>query len=510
MENRFNKPRVFLSHASKNKPFIKRIADDLRACQIECWLDEYEIRDGRPWLKMIFEDGIPTCDAVLVYLTKEALDSKMVERELDAAVVHQLTEGRVNLLPYVSDATIRAQLRSDLQTLHIREWNHDNYLRILPTVVAEIWRSYFERMIEGALLQEKNRRLEQELENKRLLEQVESSVFSAREDQEFQYLHRQLSKKVDVKFSLFKDYRNDGPRRKIGTEVCRVSILRMLLGVMESGAVYFNAADLGFYLARALDKTFLTDGHEVTRSDPLGTIEPDVTTRIQNDIQTYGLTRITSGEWGISYEITDKMYRFRFWLEYNGILVDEPLDHVVTLNLEEPQSPEEQTDEGRITAQALAVDARIQQARIRKAWSTSGEGTLAVIGDIQRIFDNLKDRVSKSNEVFENIKLQFDSDSDRFSLTTGDVTLTLEGSCPTQNTEDCLMRLSVTAKKREAGSESLTVEQQIFLRGFKVKVDKSLELKWTSEGRETWSTPKLADYCWSTFMQLIQQHEERG
>ena len=70
MDHKFNKPRVFLSHSKKDERFIGKLHEDLRKCQIEPWLDTEEIRDGKSWLKVIFEDGIPTCDAVIVYFSE--------------------------------------------------------------------------------------------------------------------------------------------------------------------------------------------------------------------------------------------------------------------------------------------------------------------------------------------------------------------------------------------------------------------------------------------------------
>ena len=185
MNSRINKPRVFLSHASKDKPFIERIARDLRRCHIEYWLDKEQIRVGRSWLKGIFQDGLPTCDAVFVYLTEDALRSKMVEKELDVASVQQLEQRGVALLPYVSNPDVRRQLRSDLQALQCKEWNAENYDEMLPEVVAEIWHSYLERTVnekppedldelklEGNKLREVLDELK--LENSKLLEEVES------------------------------------------------------------------------------------------------------------------------------------------------------------------------------------------------------------------------------------------------------------------------------------------------------------------------------------------------
>jgi len=80
MEERINKPRVFLSHSKADIEFIERVNQDLHRCQISPWLDSEEIRHGKPWLDAIFEDGIPTCDAVLVYFTESSLQSKMVKK----------------------------------------------------------------------------------------------------------------------------------------------------------------------------------------------------------------------------------------------------------------------------------------------------------------------------------------------------------------------------------------------------------------------------------------------
>src|ERR1044072_95447 len=97
-----NKPRVFLSHSSSDKDFIDKLYADLRKCHIEPWLDTEEIRDGTSWLKEIFQDGIPRCDAVIVYFTEHSMKSKMVAEEIDAALVHQLSDRGVAFLPYVS------------------------------------------------------------------------------------------------------------------------------------------------------------------------------------------------------------------------------------------------------------------------------------------------------------------------------------------------------------------------------------------------------------------------
>lgn len=47
MDQRFNKPRVFLSHSKSDVEFIKKIKSDLQNCQIDTWFDEDDIRHGK-------------------------------------------------------------------------------------------------------------------------------------------------------------------------------------------------------------------------------------------------------------------------------------------------------------------------------------------------------------------------------------------------------------------------------------------------------------------------------
>lgn len=124
MENKISKPRVFLSHSKLDSGFIERITNDLRRCQIDPWLDTDEIRDGKPWLKVIFEDGISACDVVLVYLTANSIDSKFVAKEIDAAIVEQLKDEGISFLPYVGDKQIRVGVtqlrRHSVKTIYER------------------------------------------------------------------------------------------------------------------------------------------------------------------------------------------------------------------------------------------------------------------------------------------------------------------------------------------------------------------------------------------------------
>jgi len=146
-----NKPRVFLSHSKKDVDFINPLAEDLRSCQIEPWLDSEDIRHGEPWLDAIFESGIPTCDCIIVYLTENSIDSPMVKKEIDTSILQKLKDNHIGFIPYVSFAPLREKLRPDIQALQTLEWNAKNYQTLLPRVVAEIWRYFLDRTVKSSI-----------------------------------------------------------------------------------------------------------------------------------------------------------------------------------------------------------------------------------------------------------------------------------------------------------------------------------------------------------------------
>jgi len=95
---RVNLPTVFVSYSSKDLPFVKRLAGDLRDKGVNVWLDQWEIRVGDSILQKI-EEGIRAHDHFAVVLSPEAVASTWVRRELEAVVMQQHAGRRVAVLP---------------------------------------------------------------------------------------------------------------------------------------------------------------------------------------------------------------------------------------------------------------------------------------------------------------------------------------------------------------------------------------------------------------------------
>lgn len=181
-------PKLFLSHSSQDNDYIERLSAELRRCQIEPWLDSDEIRAGKPWLKVIFEEGMPTCDAVFVYFTENALGSPMVAKEVDTSLIQQMSDANINFIPYAESESVRKKLRPDIQSIHCPILSEENHKEVFPRIVAEVWRTFHERSIPKYVAIEKCKRLELELKLKEIEGKQSSHFFTDAEESEYEHI----------------------------------------------------------------------------------------------------------------------------------------------------------------------------------------------------------------------------------------------------------------------------------------------------------------------------------
>jgi hypothetical protein len=70
---------VFLSYRSIDRDRVRATAAALRAAGIDAWLDEWEILPGDNFVAKI-NQGLETCDAGVVFLSKASLEGKWHQR----------------------------------------------------------------------------------------------------------------------------------------------------------------------------------------------------------------------------------------------------------------------------------------------------------------------------------------------------------------------------------------------------------------------------------------------
>src|SRR5688572_3762872 len=78
--------RVFLSHCSEDKPRVRMLRDQLRACKAQPWLDEDDILPGRLWRSAV-QSGLQRAEVVLVCLSNALVDKiSYMRKELQFAI----------------------------------------------------------------------------------------------------------------------------------------------------------------------------------------------------------------------------------------------------------------------------------------------------------------------------------------------------------------------------------------------------------------------------------------
>ena len=102
--------KVFLSHTTADKPFVRILADDLRTASIGVWLDELEILVGDSLISRVSE-GLTSCTFVVACLSRASIQSAWVREELEIAATKGIVGRKVVVLPLrLDDCAIPAYL----------------------------------------------------------------------------------------------------------------------------------------------------------------------------------------------------------------------------------------------------------------------------------------------------------------------------------------------------------------------------------------------------------------
>jgi hypothetical protein len=95
--------RVFVSYASKDRPFAQRLVNDLKAAGAEVWWDVSGIDEG-DFLRKI-DEALQHCAWLVLVLTPHAIESKWVKMEVYAAI-HRREQGFMQgVLPVLAALT---------------------------------------------------------------------------------------------------------------------------------------------------------------------------------------------------------------------------------------------------------------------------------------------------------------------------------------------------------------------------------------------------------------------
>jgi hypothetical protein len=132
---------VFISHASVDKPTARRIVEALRDKGIFPWIDEEAIRIGQSIPGMIAQ-GLDGADLLCVLISKAALESAWVTRELEVFLHKFLKEGRA-ILPCKLDKSEMPTMIANIKYANFYD-DFDTGMKTLLEAV-EIGEAVYER-----------------------------------------------------------------------------------------------------------------------------------------------------------------------------------------------------------------------------------------------------------------------------------------------------------------------------------------------------------------------------
>jgi formylglycine-generating enzyme required for sulfatase activity len=89
--------QVFISHATRDAEFARRLAGDLQQLGISIWIAPESIRGGESWVDAI-EHGLGESSHMLVVLTPAVVKSSWVKKETSVAIALE-REGRMDVIP---------------------------------------------------------------------------------------------------------------------------------------------------------------------------------------------------------------------------------------------------------------------------------------------------------------------------------------------------------------------------------------------------------------------------
>jgi len=151
-------PNVFLSHSSADKTFVRKLANDLNVCEIDVWLDEWEIQPGDSIFQAINE-GIGSSKYVALIISKSFLESKWSTEEVESAFSKQIEQNNKVILPILLEKVeIPYLLKGKLYISFIENYYHS------LTALAGLLHGIDSKTISSAIIKKNPQCLEETLD----------------------------------------------------------------------------------------------------------------------------------------------------------------------------------------------------------------------------------------------------------------------------------------------------------------------------------------------------------
>ena len=93
---------IFISYSHADATFAKKLAARLVKHNTHVWIDSWELNVGDSLIDRI-QNAIQNASALLVILSKASVESEWCQKELNAALIRELEEKKVIVLPVLKE-----------------------------------------------------------------------------------------------------------------------------------------------------------------------------------------------------------------------------------------------------------------------------------------------------------------------------------------------------------------------------------------------------------------------
>jgi hypothetical protein len=123
----------FISHSSKDKEIARRISEAIRALGLKVFFDEWSIDASDSIVQKISQE-IVKHDTVALLLSPNSVDSRWVQKELDAALMAQLSGADVKVLPLLVEDCEIPPLLADIKYIDFRNSFEDAFIEVIQYI----------------------------------------------------------------------------------------------------------------------------------------------------------------------------------------------------------------------------------------------------------------------------------------------------------------------------------------------------------------------------------------
>jgi len=122
--------KAFISYSHRDSEFVDKLITSLIESEIQIWFDRWEIKVGDSIIEKI-ANGINENDTLIVILSQSSVSSNWVKKELNSALIKQLNENEVTILPVLIEKCEIPLLIKEIKYADFTEKYENGWLELL-------------------------------------------------------------------------------------------------------------------------------------------------------------------------------------------------------------------------------------------------------------------------------------------------------------------------------------------------------------------------------------------